>query len=307
MDVEVTEPIPELTTLSERVREQLSPSRIIAGISTTVAVVAVTALIWVTGEQPDATPPESPSAAVASGPAAHAQPVAAHPVAPEAAPPPLESASTPVSPPPTSAVASSPSGVADLFQPPTPRSSSTPASEDSPRATWPRFDSASRPESFWQPPPLVAPPGLNPQVSGDAIIGAVSGTAGWVGGGALDVLGDIIIASSSGNRNPAAPQPDSLAALMLGPAAAAGPGRPSLPAPPQLDWSKIAPPNVDWSKIPPPNVDWSKIPPPQVPPPLQVDWSKIPPPQLPPPPQMPRIEDPFAKLPSITRAIGLPF
>ncbi|KWX25739.1 hypothetical protein AFM11_00090 [Mycolicibacterium wolinskyi] len=306
MDVDVTEPIPEVTTLAERVQGQLSPSRIIAGISTTVAVVAVGALIWVTGQQPDTAPPESPSPAVASGPAAHAQPVAAHPPAPQAALPAPPSTPAPAPAPSAAPAASSTGGLADLFKPPTataprsPSTSETSGDSQAPTISWPGFDTGFRPDASWAPSLAAA----NAAPSADAVIAAVSGTAGWVGGGALDVLGDIIIASSNGRQNPGVPQPTSLAALMLGPAATAGTGLPSLPPPPQVDWSKLPPPNVDLSKIPPPNVDLSKIPPPQMP---QVDWSKIPPPQLPPPPQMPRIEDPFAKLPSITRAVGLPF
>ncbi|MDO3634686.1 hypothetical protein Q2100_02875, partial [Mycolicibacterium sp. KC 300] len=82
MDDEATEPIRQATPLTGRVRQQLTPSRIVAGVSTAIAVAAVGALIWVVGQQPaDSAAAKDPGpAAVASAPRVTAQPVAARPV-----------------------------------------------------------------------------------------------------------------------------------------------------------------------------------------------------------------------------------
>lgn len=319
MDVDVTEPIPEVTTSTpgrvEQIRSRLTPSRIIAGISTTVAVVAVAALIAVVTERPETQPVEDTGQAVASptrapAPAAvptpaPAQPVAAHSVSmvPEALLP--ASPSTPA-PAPAAAVPTS-GGLADIFgarpkpvaSSPAPSAASRPAPAPSaPAPAWPALDLAQA-NSQWQ----TAVAAANAQPAVNAVVGTVTGTTGWVGSGAMNVLGELLVAWINQNgqipgQNPAVPPADGLAALLLGPTAAAGAGLPA------VNWSAVPPPQlppVDWTKIPPPQlppIDWTKIPPPQLPP---IDWTKIPPPQL------PHFDDPFARLPSITRAVGLPF
>lgn len=301
MDVDTTEPIPEVTSpnpgRAERVRSQLTPSRILAGISTTVAVGSVAALIAVTTQQADTAPVEDTSRAVASpqnpAPApesAPAQPVAAHSVAPIPdallpAPP-----STPAPAPPPSDMSG---GLADIFtarpKPAAPAArplNPAPAPVASaPNPAWPALD-LGQIDSSWQQAVAVA----NAQPAVNAVVSTVTGTTGWVGNGAMNILGELLVAWVNQNgqipgQNPAVPPADGLAALLLGPTAAAGAGLPA------VDWSKIPPPQM-------PVIDWTMIPPPQMP---VIDWSKIP------PPQMPYFEDPFAKLPSITRAIGLPF
>ncbi|OBG88873.1 hypothetical protein A5699_15865 [Mycobacterium sp. E802] len=299
MDVEVTEPTPTVTTRAEQIRGQLTPSRIVAGISTTVAVVAVAALIGVTTKRPETAPAENTGPAVAaSSPAAPApapapaKPVAAHSVAPnlEALLPTSPSTSAPKPVAAATPAIDSGGGLADIFAvptvppakvvspaPPAPAVSAAPAAVPPASAAapaWPALDFGLGPVNpAWQSAIAAA----NAQPGIDALISAVTGTTGWVGNGALNVLANFLIAWDNQNRqnpwgNPAVPPADGLSALMLGPAVAAGA---NLPA-----------------------VDWTKVPPPQLPP---IDWTKIPPPQL------PHFEDPFAKLPSITRAIGLPF
>ncbi|OMC38898.1 hypothetical protein A5740_02265 [Mycobacterium sp. GA-1841] len=335
MDVEETEPIPTVTTRAEQIRGQLTPSRVIAGVSTTVAVVAVAALIGVTTKRPDTAPAENTSPAVAAsppvvhtpatGPAeapAPAEPVAARSVTPnlEALLPTSPSTSAPKPPAAATSAIDSGGGLADIFAvpnissdpavsaaPPAPAvSAAPPAAAVSPPAqlpaaaapAWPTFDFGTAYDS-WQ----TAAAAANAAPAVNAVISAVTGTTGWVGNGALNVLADFLItwANQNGQNpwgNPAVPPADSLAALMLGPAVTAGANIPT------VDWTKVPPPQlapIDWTKVPPPqlpSIDWTKIPPPQLPP---IDWTKIPPPQL------PHFEDPFAKLPSITRAIGLPF
>lgn len=272
MDADVTEPIPSVADSTpgrvELIRSQLTPSRILAGISTTVAVVAVAALVTVTTQQADTAPLEDTVAASPSTPA------------PAAAPP-----------------ADLSGGLGDIFtaparsaaparQPAVPRpapAASGPASATNP--AWPALD-LGQVNSQWQQAVAVA----NAQPAVNAVVGTVTGTTGWVGNGAMNILGELLVAWVNQNgqipgQNPAVPPADGLAALLLGPTAAAGAGLPT------VDWSMVPPPAL-------PPIDWTKIPPPQLPP---IDWTKIPPPQI------PQFQDPFAQLPSITRAIGLPF
>lgn len=309
MDADVTEPIPSVADSTpgrvELIRSQLTPSRILAGISTTVAVVAVAALVTVTTQQADTAPLEdtvaaSPSTPAPSTPApaaptsAPAQPIAAHSMAPEVLMPTSPSAApTPAAAPP----ADLSGGLGDIFtaparsaaparQPAVPRpapAASGPASATNP--AWPALD-LGQVNSQWQQAVAVA----NAQPAVNAVVGTVTGTTGWVGNGAMNILGELLVAWVNQNgqipgQNPAVPPADGLAALLLGPTAAAGAGLPT------VDWSMVPPPAL-------PPIDWTKIPPPQLPP---IDWTKIPPPQI------PQFQDPFAQLPSITRAIGLPF
>jgi hypothetical protein len=294
VDVEVTEPIPEVTTSIpgrvEQIRDQLTPSRIVAGISTTVAVVAVAALIAVTTDKADTAPAEETSRAAASPQtsapaAAPAQPVAAHSVVP------MPDALLPASPSTPAPAAPAGGGLADIFTA-RPKPAAPAASAVTPKPApvasapnWPVFD-LGQANSQWQSAVAAA----NAQPAVNAVVGTVTGTTGWVGNGAMDILGNLLVSWVNQNgqipgQNPPVPPADGLAALLLGPTAAAGAGLPA------VDWSTIPPPQL-------PPIDWTKIPPPQLPP---IDWTKIP------PPQMPYFEDPFAKLPSITRAIGLPF
>jgi len=305
VDADVTEPIPSVADSTpgrvELIRSQLTPSRILAGISTTVAVVAVAALVTVTTQQADTAPLEDTVAASPSTPApaapttpAPAQPIAARSLAPEVLMPASPStAPTPAAAPP----ADLSGGLGDIFtaparsaaparQPAVPRpapAASGPASATNP--AWPALD-LGQVNSQWQQAVAVA----NAQPAVNAVVGTVTGTTGWVGNGAMNILGELLVAWVNQNgqipgQNPAVPPADGLAALLLGPTAAAGAGLPT------VDWSMVPPPAL-------PPIDWTKIPPPQLPP---IDWTKIPPPQI------PQFQDPFAQLPSITRAIGLPF
>ena len=306
MDADVTEPIPSVADSTpgrvELIRSQLTPSRILAGISTTVAVVAVAALVTVTTQQADTAPLEDTVAASPSTPApaapttpAPAQPIAARSMAPEVLLPASPStAPTPAAAPPAADLSG---GLGDIFtaparsaaparQPAVPRpapAASGPASATNP--AWPALD-LGQVNSQWQQAVAVA----NAQPAVNAVVGTVTGTTGWVGNGAMNILGELLVAWVNQNgqipgQNPAVPPADGLAALLLGPTAAAGAGLPT------VDWSMVPPPAL-------PPIDWTKIPPPQLPP---IDWTKIPPPQI------PQFQDPFAQLPSITRAIGLPF
>ncbi|MCV7365354.1 hypothetical protein [Mycolicibacterium neworleansense] len=289
----MTEPIPASLPLAERVRAQLSPSRIVAGVSTTVAVAAVGALVWVVGQEPEQQPaPENPRpVAVASAPAEHVQPVAAHPapsIIPDVVPP-----MTPSPKPPSRSTSALPStggtswnpGNMNRSAPAVPSLPEAPA--EVPTISWPQFDAGS------VQPPWTAIADANAQNVAGTIASSVSGGVGGIGGGALDFLGAVITAASYGNQNVGLPSPDGLAALMLGPAAV-GAGMPALPPPPAFDFTKLPPPpSFDFSKLPPPpSFDFSKLPPP---------------PALPPPPPPPSFDNPLTKLPSITRAVGLPF
>lgn len=291
MDVDVTEPIPASAPLAERIRQELSPSRIVAGVSTTVAVAAVAALVWVVGQEPDQPVAEAPEpAAVASAPAQRA-PIDAQPVAANSAPSVVPDVVAPVTPSPkppnrtgsllpaTSGTSPS-SGLVSQPAPALPTLPSAPA--ELPTVSWPQFDAASINPPWAQ---LIAP-AVNSQDTANTVASAISGAAGGIGGGALNFLGAVIMASTNGNQNIGFPAPDGLSALMLAPAAGA-----ALPPPPAFDFSKLPPPPAfDFSKLPPPpSFDFSKLPPP---------------PPLPPPPSL---DNPLTKLPSITRAVGLPF
>ncbi len=292
MDVDVTEPIPASAPLAERIRQKLSPSHIVAGVSTTVAIAAVAALVAVIGQEPDKPAAETPRpAAVASAPVEHAQPIAAHPapsVVPEAAAPvtpsPKPSARS-ASMLPTAAAAGRNSA---LLDPPAPSVPSLPEVQaEVPTISWPEFDAGS------MQPPWSALLDTNAQNTAGTIASSISGGVGGIGGGVMDFLGAVITASSYGNQRVGLPSSDGLAALMLGPAAV-GAGLPALPPPPAFDFSKLPPP---------PQFDFSKLPPPPA-----FDFSKLPPPPaLPPPPPPPSLDNPLTHLPSITRAIGLPF
>ncbi|NKZ14620.1 hypothetical protein HGA11_26905 [Mycolicibacterium septicum DSM 44393] len=292
MDVDVTEPIPVSAPLAERIRSQLSPSRVVAGVSTTVAVAAVGALVWVVGQEPETPAIENPkpAAAALSAPAPHAQPVAAH-SAPSVIPdvlPPVTPAPKPRERPASALPATGGSSwspaIASRSEPFVPSLPEAPA--EVPSISWPQFDAGA------MQPPWSALIDTNAQNTAGAIASSVSGGVGGIGGGALDFLGAVITAASYGNQNGGLPSPDGLAALMLGPTAAAS--LPALPPPPQFDFSKLPPP---------PQFDFSKLPPPP-----QFDFSKLPPPpQLPPPPPPPSFDNPLTHLPSITKAVGLPF
>ncbi|WKG04733.1 hypothetical protein [Mycolicibacterium sp. HK-90] len=287
----MTEPIPAAAPLAERIRQELSPSRIVAGVSTTVAVAAVAALVWVVGQEPDQPAAEAPKpAAVASAPARQA-PVEAQPVAAHSAPSVVPDVMAPVTPSPkppsrTGSLLPATSGTnpsSGLVSRPAPAVPSLPAAPaELPTVSWPQFEAPS-----FTPPPwaqLVA--GANAQDTAGTVASAISGAAGGIGGGALNFLGAVIMASTNGNQNIGLPAPDGLSALMLAPAAGM-----TLPPPPAFDFSKLPPPPAfDFSKLPPPpSFDFSKLPPP---------------PPLPPPPSL---DNPLTKLPSITRAVGLPF
>jgi hypothetical protein len=311
MDDEATEPIRQATPLTDRVRQELTPSRIVAGVSTAVALVAVGALIWVVGHQPaeSAAALDPGPAAVDSAPRVTAQPVAARPVA--ASPAPAAPQAVPA-PEPSSALAPAANSTAaarnPMFSPirpatkppsAAPRPAAAPRPEAAPR---PNFDfTPVRPENFWSP--AQVPAGVDAQRTVDTVVGAVTGTAGWVGNGVVDILSAMIIANGNGNWAGGPQTPEAALGALLLPALTTGPGMPnSLPAldlstlpPPNLDFMRnvpppnldflrnIPPPNLDVTKIPPPNLDFlQSIPPPQMPPPPNLDFLRsIPPPRFP--------------------------
>ncbi|WP_280827064.1 hypothetical protein [Mycobacterium sp. OTB74] len=299
----MTGPILVPVALGERIRRELSPSRVIAGISTTVAVVAVGALLWVVGQDPAGPTVESPKpAVVASVPVEHVQPIAAHPTEPAAA-----EAAAPVAPSPkpsappasmlpatggttrssdtfnhTAPIFGSPPDLpAEAEAPAVPAEAEAPAVRaEAPAISWPWFDSSSV-------PPLD-PFGSSAQSTASTIASAISGPVGGVGGGVLDVLGAIITASTYASQSGGTSTPNGLASLLLPSVTNAGLGLPGLPS---FDLTKLPPP---------PSFDLTKLPPPP-----SFDLTKLPP--LPPPPPLPSLGNPLAMLPSPTRAIGLPF
>ncbi|MDG4663911.1 hypothetical protein [Mycobacterium sp. 236(2023)] len=258
-NVDETEPI----SVPER-RRRVDPWKIIACVSTAVSVATIATLVWTVDKvSDDPTPAERTS--VAAG------------VTPAAAPPP---------PPPQPAAPAPITMTAAPSEPVAPRSNSInwdrPLNQYFPMAaTAPARnpDGAPPPPQGGMPvwpfagpaalPPINLTPNVmvNPGFSIDAIIGAVTGTAGWVGGGTLNLIGDAIVASAMNNQRPT----DPLAALTRIPP-------PQLPR--ELDITRIPPPQwpreLDVTKIPPPQwpreLDITKIPPPR--PPL-IHWDRI--------------------------------
>ncbi|WP_024444700.1 hypothetical protein [Mycolicibacterium iranicum] len=253
MNVDETEPI------SVPARRKVDPWKILAGVSTAVSVATIATLVWTVNT------------------VSHDEPTAAERLG-EAA-----GVTSPVAPPPVPAPA--PLTVTDTVAPvaqsePVARTSNSTNWDRSLEQYFPMAATAPPRDSAGAPPPpqtgmpvwpfagkapALPPVNLTPNImvnpgfSIDAIIGAVSGTAGWIGGGTLNLIGDALVASAMNNQRP----PDLLGALTRIPP-------PQLPPPPQwpreLDVTKIPPPQMpqwprelDITKIPPPHVHWDRI------------------------------------------------
>lgn len=250
MNVDETEPI------SVAARRKVDPWKILAGVSTAVSVATIATLVWTVNKLSD----DEPTAAERLGEAA--------------------GVTSPVAPPPVPAPA--PLTVTETVAPvaqsePVARTSNSTNWERSLEQYFPMAATASPRDSAGAPPPpqtgmpvwpfagnapSLPPVNLTPNImvnpgfSIDAIIGAVSGTAGWIGGGTLNLIGDALVASAMNNQRP----PDPMGALTRIPP-------PRLPPPPQwpreLDVTKIPPPQwpreLDVTKIPPPHVRWDRI------------------------------------------------
>jgi hypothetical protein len=235
MTIEDTAPAPQAP--GEPTARKVDGWKILACVSTAVSVATIATLVWTVNKvADDETPAERMSAAagvtapmvVPSPPA----PAAPEPVAPVAPAAPVAQ-SNPVAP-------SAPvTQAADAGARTSPWEQYFPMQGDVPPAAAPL-----PPVNFASlPAPNIM---VNPGFSIDAIIGAVTGTAGWVGGGTLNLLGDALVASAMNNG---------------------GTPRPMLPPPPQwpreLDVTKIPPPQwpreLDITKIPPPHVHWDRL------------------------------------------------
>ncbi len=243
MNTDETEPI------SVQAGRRFDPWKILAGVSTAVSVATVATLVWTVNKVSDEpTPAERMSAAAGvTTPAAHPAP----------APSPVAVTET-VAPESVVAQASPPNSSLQQYFP-MQGSVPAPAAPAPMAAPWQPPAGAAWPAINVPPPNIM----VNPGFSIDAIIGAVTGTAGWVGGGTLNLLGDVIVASAMNNQGPTDPLTALAAPLTRIP-------------PPQ--WPR----ELDVTKIPPPQwpreLDVTKIPPPQWP--RELDVTKIPPPHV---------------------------
>ena len=251
----------ETEPISVPARRKADPWKILAGVSTAVSVATIATLVWTVNKLSDDEPTAAERLSEAAG---------------VTAPPPVPA------PAPLAPVAPAPLTVTETVAP---VAQSEPVATTSNSTTWDRsleqyfpmaatapprnFDEAPPPLQAGMPvwpfagnapslPPVNLTPNImvNPGFSIDAIIGAVSGTAGWIGGGTLNLIGDALVASAMNNQRP----PDPMGALTRIPP-------PRLPPPPQwpreLDVTKIPPPQwpreLDVTKIPPPHVRWDRI------------------------------------------------
>lgn len=202
--------------------------KILRCVSTAVSVATIATLVWTVNKvSDDETPAERMTAAAGatmpavlpSPPAPRAEPAEPAPVAQSNAVAP-SGPSAPVTP------------TADIGVRTSPWEQYFPATGPStPAGGLPPINFASLPA-----PNIM----VNPGFSIDAIIGAVTGTAGWVGGGTLNLLGDAIAASAMNNQRPA----DPLTAL-----AAPLTKIPPPQWPRELDVTKIPPPHVHWDRL----------------------------------------------------------
>ena len=232
-----TEPI-EVQAAAAPAARRVDPWKILAGVSTAVSVATIATLVWTVNKvSDDETPAERLSAAAGVTRTVNEPPAA--PVPRAAEPAPVQSApaqSVPVQAAPVGQTAPVRSPLAQYF----------PMQGEAAAAA------ASRPE----PPPSAAglPPvnfaslpapniNVDPGLSIDAIIAAVSGTAGWVGGGTLNLLGDVIVASAMNNGG--TPRPTDPLAALAAPLSKLPP--PQWPR--ELDITKIPPPHIHWDRL----------------------------------------------------------
>ncbi|OAN34606.1 hypothetical protein [Mycolicibacterium iranicum] len=251
MNVDETEPI------SIPARRKIDPWKILAGMSTAVSVATIATLVWTVNKVSE----DEPTAAERLSEAAGA--TAAVPIQPPAPTPITVTETVEPSAQPESVTRNSNStnwdrSLNQFFPMAATAPPRAPESTPPPQAGMPVWPFAGTAPAL---PPVNLTPNImvNPGFSIDAIIGAVSGTAGWVGGGTLNLIGDALVASAMNNQRP----PDPLGALSRIPP-------PQLPPPPQwpreLDVTKIPPPQMpqwprelDVTKVPPPHVHWDRI------------------------------------------------
>lgn len=257
-EMDETEPI------SVEARRKVDPWKILAGVSTAVSVATIAMLVWtvnkVSDDEPTAAERLSEAAGVTSTVPAPA-PIAPAPIAVTETET-VEPAAPAPQPEPVARTSNSTSWDRSLNQF-FPMAATAPARDPEGAPPPPQGGMPVWPFAGGAPalPPVNLTPNvmINPGLSIDAIIGAVSGTAGWVGGGTLNLIGDALVASAMNNQRP----PDPLGALTRIPP-------PQLPPPPrwprELDVTKIPPPQMpqwprelDITKIPPPHVHWDRI------------------------------------------------
>ncbi len=238
MTVDNTEPI-VVEERADRLARRVDPWKILACVSTAVSVATIATLVWTVNKvSDDPTPAQRMSAAAGLTTPAIQTPAPPAPL-PAADPAPA-----------VPAAQSAPSTPVTRTADPGNRNAPAPAPVAGP---WPTQGGLPPVNFASLPAPNIM---VNPGFSIDAIIGAVTGTAGWVGGGTLNLLGDAIVASAMNNS--ANPRPtDPFAALA-----------PLTRIPPpqwqrELDITKIPPPQwpreLDITKIPPPHVHWDRL------------------------------------------------
>jgi hypothetical protein len=155
-----------------------------------------------------------------------------------------------------------------------------------PTVDWPTFDpgAAGWPTVDWQAVLSAPAQAQNANSAANvfsAIIGAASGTVGWIGNGTATVIGDLLLASAyNGGDNGTT---DSLATLLIG--LGTSPQAPDLMAA-----LRALPPPPDLTKLPPLTLpappDLTKLAPLALALPPPPDLTKLPPLQLPPPPDL---------------------
>ena len=250
MNVDETEPI------SVAARRKVDPWKILAGVSTAVSVATIATLVWTVNKLSD----DEPTAAERLGEAAGVTSPVAPPPVPAPAPLTVTETVAPVAQSEPVARTSNSTNWERSLEQYFPMAATAPPRDSAgapppPQTGMPVWPFAGNAPSL---PPVNLTPNImvNPGFSIDAIIGAVSGTAGWIGGGTLNLIGDALVASAMNNQRP----PDPMGALTRIPP-------PRLPPPPQwpreLDVTKIPPPQwpreLDVTKIPPPHVRWDRI------------------------------------------------
>ncbi|VEG51949.1 Uncharacterised protein [Mycolicibacterium aurum] len=219
-------------------RRTIDPWKILACVSTAVSAATIATLVWTVNTVSDE---ETPAERMSAAAGVTVPTVVPSPPAPSVPVP--EPESEPVAP--AAPVAQSNPAPTSLWQQYFPMQGSAPAPVASAPAEGPWTPGGGLPPVNFAslPAPNIM---VNPGFSIDAIIGAVTGTAGWVGGGTLNLLGDAIVASAMNNGG-------ELHVTKIPP--------PQWPR--ELDVTKIPPPQwpreLDITKIPPPHVHWDRL------------------------------------------------